>query len=213
LSIDFSGTGKENTMRRFLALSFLSTLATLLLPPNQALAQSRPALEIRGGINRPVGDFSGPPGVNGESLFGLGADLIVPVRPQLSIYVGASREVFGCETCVGDDEFLSTGLEGGGKLLLNLPASPVLPWLKVGATFQRATIRADGVEADSDWGLGFQGAVGADIPLGNVLSFAPALRYQTYTARFGPTGLGFLEAENDVSFISLDLGLHIHLRR
>jgi len=196
---------------RVFVLFCVTALGFLALPVRPVSAQSRPAVEIRGGLNLPVGDFSDPPGVAAESDAGFAADLIVPVNPRFSVYGGIGRELFGCDGCGGNDKLRTTGLEAGLKFLFRREGS-VLPWLKAGAIYHKMTIRVDGVEGDSDWGLGFQAAAGADIPLGAVLSFSPALRYQTYTAKFQPFGLDFLAPRNDVSFLSLDLGLHIHLR-
>lgn len=198
-------------MRSFV-VSCMLVFCLFALPMAGVSAQGRPAVEIRGGLTFPVGDFSDPPGVAAESDAGFAADLIYPVSPRFSVYGGVGRELFGCEQCDGNDKLRTTGLEAGVKLLF-LREGSVLPWVKVGAIYHKATIRIDGVQGDSDWGLGFQAAAGADIPLGEVLSFAPALRYQTYTAEFQPFGLDFLELKNDVSFLSLDLGLHIHFGR
>jgi opacity protein-like surface antigen len=117
--------------------------------------------------------------------------------------------MFGCALCEGSDELMTQGFEGGAKILFTREGS-ILPWLKVGAIYHKAKFNVDGVEGESDWGFGFQAGGGVDIPLGNVLSFSPALRYQKYTATFEPFGLEFLELDNDVSFLSLDMGLHIH---
>lgn len=176
----------------------------------EADAQPRPALEVRGGLNLPTGDFGDSDGLDAESLVGLGADVIVPLSSRVSFYGGIGTEMFDCAGCEGDDGISTLGLEGGAKLFLVSKDRRVLPWIKAGATYERLSITYGDVESDSEWGLGFQAAVGADIPLGEVLSFSPALRYQMSTAEWKPLGLDFIDAETDVRYLSLDLGLHIH---
>ncbi len=68
-----------------------------------------------------------------------------------------------------------------------------------------------GFTASSDMGLGFQVAGGLDIPLGQVLSFSPSVRYQSYNAEFDVVGNDFITAETPVESLGLDLAVHIHL--
>lgn len=195
-------------MKRML-MTMVGILTLILLSAQTAHAQRRPALEIRGGLNLPTGDFGDEGGVDAESEAGFGADLMIPLNPRFTLYAGAGREMFGCASCDDNDGFTSTGLEGGAKILLSRGQSGVLPWLKVGAIYHKARFEFDGVEGESDWGLGFQVGGGVDIPLGEVLSFSPGIRYQRYTATFEPLDLEFFEIDNDVGFLSLDMGLHI----
>ncbi|MFO8173564.1 MAG: hypothetical protein R6T96_04720 [Longimicrobiales bacterium] len=190
----------------------LALLLAAFLTPMGAEAQGI-SLELRGGLNLPVGDFSDEAGVEADSEAGIAADLILPIRETISLYAGFGREWFGCDACEGDDGLNTTGLEAGVKFILPSGELPVLPWIRGGATFHKAEFTLGGVEADSDWGLGYQASVGVDIPLGEVLSFSPALRYQAYTADFDPLGLDFLDIEQDISFLSLDFGFHIHFQR
>lgn len=191
----------------------LMAFAATLLAPTLAAAQSGLALELRGGLNLPVGDFSDASLVEAESEAGFAADLFVPIRDRLSVYAGFGRELFKCGACEGDDGLNTTGLETGVKFILPLARLPFLPWIRGGVTFHKAEFTVGGMEAESDWQLGYQASLGTDIPLGEVLSFSPALRYQTYTADFDPLGLEFLEAEQDISFFSLDFGIHIRFQR
>lgn len=195
-------------MRSMLTGGF-TALCLLLAWPWGIEAQASAAVEIRGSLNYPVGDFANHSGVNARSEAGFGADFIVPAWPRVSLYVGAGREMFGCADCEGDDGFTTTGFEAGAKLLFAREGT-VLPWIKAGAIYHEGRIDLGGSKGESDWGFGFQGAAGADIPLGEVLSFSPAIRYQTYTAKFPPFGLDLFRLRQPVSFFSLDLGLHIH---
>lgn len=175
-----------------------------------APAQGQLSLELRGSLNNPVGDFGDAGGLEANSQAGLGADLIYNATPNLSVYGGWSREMFGCETCTGDDGINSSGFEGGVKLLMNREEG-ILPWIRGGLIAHKLEVQQEGVEVTSDTGLGFQASAGVDIPLGHVLSFSPAVRYQAYQAEFDVLGDEFVTAQEDVQQLSLDLALHVHL--
>jgi len=196
---------------RYRVLTIVTLLALFFGLAANANAQPRPAVELRGGLNMPVGDFGDSDGLDADALVGLGADVIIPVSPRFSVYAGGGTEMFDCAGCEGDDGLSTLGLEAGGKFFLVPEDRRVLPWIKAGATYERLSFTFEGAEGDSDWGLGFQAAFGADIPLGQVLSFSPAVRYQMSTAEWEPLGLEFINAETKVRYLSLDLGLHIHL--
>ena len=190
-----------------LALAALTGAA--LAHPSTAEAQQGFSLELRGSLNNPVGDFGDEGGLNATSEAGLGADLIYSTSPSFSLYGGWAREMFGCEGCADDDGIHSQGFEGGVKLLM-ARESGALPWIRGGLIAHELTVEDGAVEATSDMGLGFQASVGVDLPLGEVLSFTPALRYQTYEAEFDLIG-DEIVAESTVQHLALDLGLHIHL--
>jgi len=68
----------------------------------------------------------------------------------------------------------------------------------------------------SDRDLGFQGAVGLDIPLTSEFSISPALRYQAWTAAWPSEGSASPEAtefEQEVRGLALDLGLKLRVIR
>ena len=187
---------------RSTALAFAVALSgTLAAAP----ASAQISLEGRGSLQYPTGDF----GDGAKSEAGLGLDVFFNVSPALSIYAGYTRDQFGCDQCGNDDGWSTNGLEAGAKLLFAREGS-ILPWARVGGVWQRLEIDADGSEANSDRELGLQVSGGLDIPLGEVLSFSPAIRYQTWTADFEPVP-GLITAEQEVSFLALDLGLHVHL--
>lgn len=141
---------------------------------------------------------------------GFGGDVIFNVSPALSVYGGYGWDRFGCEGCGDGDWITSRGFEAGAKLIL--PAESmraVSPWIRGGIVANKAKVDIGGFETTSDTGLGLQASVGVDVPLGDVLSFSPALRYQRFSADFATIG-DFLVASETVSYLSLDFGLHIH---
>lgn len=163
----------------------------------------RVSFEARGALTFPTGDF----GDTADGDAGFGADVFVNFSPRLSVYGGYQYEMYECAGC-DDGGYTANGFEAGAKLLFSREGG-ILPWLKVGAIFNKLELEDGVVIAESDRGIGLQAAVGADIPLGATLSFSPALRYQTWGADFD--GFGELtEVEIDVTSFSLDLGLHIH---
>lgn len=171
--------------------------ALTLAAPQQA--QSQVSLEVRGSLQKPVGDFADV--ADGEA--GFGADVFFNVNPRVSVYGGYGIENFGCDGCGEDDGYTSRGFEAGAKFIFTRNAG-VLPWARLGATFHELELETNAVSLTSDRKVGFQAALGADIPLGDVLSFSPALRYQAFNPDFGTAG------NENVGFLAVDFGLHIH---
>lgn len=161
------------------------------------------SFEGRGALTFPTGDF----GDRADGDAGFGADVFVNVSPRLSVYGGYQYEMYECAGC-DTDGYTANGFEAGAKLLFSREGG-ILPWAKIGAIFNTLEVEEGLVDAESDRGIGLQAAVGADIPLGETLSFSPALRYQTWSADFDVFG-ELTEVEVDVSSFALDLGLHVH---
>lgn len=158
------------------------------------------SFEGRGGLVFPTGDF----GDVADGGAGFAADVFYNLNPGVSLFGGFQYEMFDCAGCDGDG-FTSNGFEVGAKFIFSRQ-SGVLPWAKAGAIFNKLNYDEGAVDADSDRSLGLQAAVGVDIPLGETLSFAPALRYQAWTADLGT----LLGGDQDVRTFSLDFGIHVH---
>lgn len=185
----------------------MTTLAALVaaFAATAPAVQAQISLEARGSLQQPTGDF----GNDATSEAGLAGTVFFAASPRLSLYGGYGVEMFGCEGCSGDDGFTSKGFEAGAKLNFGRSDANVLPWVKAGATFHKLEVENGALQATSDRKVGIQAAVGLDVPLGRVLSFSPALRYQAYQAEFDVFD-DALVAQRDVGFVALDLGLHIH---
>ena len=184
--------------------TMLTALAASLALAAPLAAQNQVSLELRGSLQRPTGDFGDA--ANGDA--GFGGDVFINLNPRLSLYGGYSLENFGCEGCGDDDRFRSKGFEAGAKVLFGQRGA-ILPWARAGATFHQLEVDNGVIDATSDRKVGFQASVGVDIPLGQVLSFSPALRYQAYQAEFDVIDDAVV-AQRDVGFLALDFGLHIH---
>ena len=193
-----------------LALALAGLTAAAGIVPSAAAAQdSRFSVELRGSLNRPLGDFGDADGLEADGEASLAGDLFIHLNDNLSVYGGYAREMFGCESCTDDEGFHASGFEGGVKLMANRQGR-ILPWLRGGLIAQELTADFSEGEVSSDTGIGFQIAAGVDIPLGEVLSFSPALRYQTFDADFDVVDSEFVDAEATVQHLALDFGLHIH---
>lgn len=190
---------------RTLLVTLTAAATTLAWAPT--VSAQDVSIEIRGGLNRPISDFrDNGPQARGDA--GFGGDVIFNVTPRFSLYGGYGWDRFGCEGCADGDWITSRGWEGGAKILFSEAGTPVAPWVRGGFVFNQAKVAQGSSEAISDRGTGFQGSFGLDIPLGQVIWFAPAVRYERFPAEFnaGPITL----IDQTVSFLSLDFGLHIH---
>lgn len=191
------------------ALALALTAGLVTTTQLAAQDQDKVALEFRAGFPKPTGDFGNPPGIDAGGDWDFGADLIYNLSDRLSLYGGWGRDGFTCAAC-GDGGYVrSQGFEGGAKILFTREAE-VLPWVRVGASFDKVKVAQGSFTATSDRAVGIQASAGMDIPLGETLSFSPAVRYQQYTADFPVLG-GSLIAREDVSYVTLDFGLHVHI--
>lgn len=196
---------------RFLVLALAGLTAAAGVSPTQADAQaSRISVELRGSLNKPMGDFGDEAGLDANGEASLGGDIFFNLNRNISLYGGYAREMYGCESCSDDEGLHSSGFEGGVKLLANREEG-ILPWLRAGIVAHDLTADLGPAEVTSDTGIGFQAAAGVDIPLGEVLSFVPALRYQTFDAEFDVADEDLIVAETTVQQVALDFGLHVHL--
>lgn len=166
-----------------------------LLMAAPATAQESPfSLEARTGVTFPMGNLSDA-GAESDLLFGL--DAYLSVNPMFSLYGGYAYHRFTCDACA--DDVTASGPRLGLKALLYTPGD-ALPWVRAGATFNQATGLAEG---SSDRTLGVELGAGIDYQVAQRLSIVPALRYETFSTNFAG-------AEESLSYLTLDLGLHLH---
>jgi hypothetical protein len=203
-------------MNRILPISACVTVLLLLL--TAPLAAQRGlfngdralSLEVRGGYGYPVGDFSDDFGA--ESDFGFGTSATVMLAPSFGVFAGWSRDIFDCEACTGNERIHSSGWDGGVTFFIPVERG-VTPWLRAGVIWHRTTFEFAEQDFESDREWGFQGAAGFDVPLGDLLSISPAVRYNTVnpTVELLETPLN-IEA-GTVQYLSFDLGLKFHIPR
>ena len=171
------------------ALIGVVTAAGLLMAGPAAAQDSPLALEVRSGVTLPTGDLSDS-GVESGVIFGV--DLFYTVDPALSIYGGWGSHQFSNDVSV-------SGPRAGLKVLFHTPGDAT-PWARAGATFNQA----DGLGTEpSDRGIGLEAGAGIDYELSDRVVVVPAARYHTFSASFGT-------AESTISYLTLDLGIHLH---
>lgn len=163
------------------------------------------SVDIRGGYGVPFGDFGDAAG----SDWGFGAGAVLSLTPAIGVYGGWGRDTFTCDVvgCNGDDRVRLSGFEGGAKFILPM-GGRWHPWARAGVIYHRLELDGGIVDWESDRQLGFQGAIGVDFPLGDVLSVTPALRMHI---------LDFDDADllddAEIRYFSFDIGAHIHFPR
>lgn len=159
-----------------------------LLAAAPAAAQTSPfSLEARTGATIPTGDLSDA-GVESGLLFAV--DVYYTFAPTFSLYGGWAYHGFSNDVSV-------TGPRAGLKVLFPM-AGDATPWVRGGATYNQL----DGLGGTSDSNLGVELGAGIDYALSPRLSITPAARYES----FSPD----LDASGTVSFLTLDLGIHLH---
>jgi opacity protein-like surface antigen len=186
----------------------VAAVAALAAP---ARAQTSPlAVEVRGGLAFPSGDFGESEADVGEIESGitLGANVTFHFTPLLGIYAGYTHNRFGVE---GLDELdvLDQGFNAGVRVAIPTAMIPIDPYIKAGLVYNTLSYEFDGDGSefvDSDNSLGFEVGAGLGIGLGPRLSFTPQVTYTRYKPEY--------ERESDdfkVQHIRLDVGLRLRL--
>ncbi len=135
---------------------------------------SRFALEVKGGLNRPLGDYR-EAGARGDASFG--GDIFFELAPSMELYAGWARDQFSCEGCETGEGTDLQGFEAGLQYTA-MPGATLRPWIRAGGVYQEAETEFGTLVATSDREFGFQVAGGVRFPLGDVVSVSPGLRYQ-----------------------------------
>ncbi|HVG45086.1 MAG TPA: outer membrane beta-barrel protein [Longimicrobium sp.] len=201
-------------------------LRNLLVPAlllGAALAQPAAAqtvlplsFEVRGGVVIPRGDFDD--GAN--TGWSVGGTIHYRVAPMVSVYGGFEHAAF----TVDDDEdfegvdadITDQGFRLGARFDVPLGSmTGIGPWVEGGATFNQTSIGlSDGstsLDVDSDRGVGFEVGAGLSFAVAPKISITPGVRYRSHKAKFSDPDGGTEEAEVDVNYFSIDLGVHIRL--
>lgn len=174
----------------------------------QVMPVSPFALEVRGGLAFPTGDFG--EGDDVESGITYGANGTFQFMPMLGIYAGYTRSDFGTDE---DVDITDQGFSGGLRLAIPTPMIPVDPYVKAGVVYNKLEFSGtDGgvrLGVESDRSLGFEVGAGVGIGLGPRLSFTPQVTYTKYSPKFDEAGLD--DVVPDVSHIRVDVGLRMRL--
>lgn len=182
----------------------LALLVAALASPSPVQAQTPVSVEVRGGWSVPIADFSD---AGAESGLGYGGDLFVHVVPALAIYGGWGRDDFSCSLCTDDQSISTQGVEAGLQFTA-AGGAPVELWLRGGLVYHKVESDAGPVTVESDRKLGIQGVAGLNFAVGDRISLAPGVRFQTIDPKIDLDG-DDLSIEGRTSFVSIQLGLKI----
>lgn len=174
----------------------LTVLATAALAA-PASAQLPIAVEPRGGVAIPVGDF----GDAADNGFSYGATVSLVVAPRVSVYGGYSRAEFNLNAPAA--ESTDKGFEAGARLAF--PGTSFSPFVKGGVLFHDFEIEQVGIEDEGEDEVGFEVGAGAAFPLGQRVSITPGVTYRQYATEF------FNQGDTKISYLNVDIGLRIRL--
>lgn len=177
------------------------------------------SIEVRGGAAFPTGDDFGSDEAGAETGYGFGANVFVGLTPLLGIYGGYSQFEFGADVdAVGldfdfpagaDVDYRDNGFNLGAQVTFSplSSLSGVTPWLRGGATLREFEIEVEDADVESsvstDRDLGFEAGGGLNIPLGEVISVTPGVRYVSFDPEFDE------DQPFEVRYIVADVGLQI----
>lgn len=180
-------------------------LLSFLFAASPLFAQPRWTVEVRGGANMPVDEFTG---VDLKTGAGLEMGLGVRVAPDLFVYGAwdwqnraAKTPLFGTTADVED-----TGYAFGLRYVAPLPGR-AKPWVRAGGLFNHVEIEnedAGDLVADSEHTFGVEVGGGLDVTLNDRWSLTPGVRYR----RFEPqVRFGGRESSSTLSYVTLDVGI------
>lgn len=189
----------------------LTGALALLLLAYPLAAQDNIALSVGGdvGVAVPVGDLADD---GAETGFGLNLGASARLTPMLGIYGRYAYTSFGVEDdpeFEGDASLSDGGLGLGGMVWLPVEAGAFSPWAQAGLMYHRIESDVSGggfsFGFHSERSLGFEGALGADIPVsGGMLLVQPIVRFRTYS--FETEGFGMTE-ETSTSYLTIGVGV------
>jgi hypothetical protein len=187
-----------------ISLAALS-LAVTLSPP--VLHGQRFTADLRAAPAAPTQELAGADLSTG---IGFGATLAFRLQPHLALYGGWDWLHFAADQSFAgaDLDFEETGYDIG--LRFEHPfgdETGVLYRIEGGATYKHVEIEdAEGdLIGDSGHGLGFEGAAGIVVPLGNgSWRLAPMLRYRSLSPEFE---MGSSTIEGDLRYATVEIGL------
>ena len=176
-------------------IGFLAALAAVSVA-GTAQAQLGPttpfSVEVRGGLALPTGDDMDD--LHAGIVFG--GDVIFQASPMIGIYAGYAFQSWALENETEDLDFEIKGFEAGARLSFAQMAGGLAPFLKGGVLHQKSALSADDGSLEGDYETGFQVGGGADVRLGNRLSFTPQASFNSV---------------EDSQWVNLEAGLRIRL--
>lgn len=185
-------------MRRILAAGV--ALAVLAGPAD---AQSRTAVELRGGFALPTADFGGS---DLEPGGGLGLTAVFRFMPHTMLYGG-----WDWYRLVTDEPFEGThfDVENTGYTFGLQFQHPLVRttewWVRAGGIYNHAELEDDDgdILGDSGHELGWEAGAGLSIPLTRGFAITPGLRYRSFS---GEINVGTGDVPFDMSYLAFEVG-------
>ena len=174
----------------------LTAIATFALA-GTASAQLPLAVEVRGGVAVPTGDF----GDNADPAPTFGASVSFLAAPRVSIYGGYSQTQYDLDAPAA--EATDKGWEAGARVAF--PGVGFSPFVKAGLLFHDFEVEVADIEDEGEDEIGFEVGAGAAFPLGPRVSVTPGVTFRRYATEF------FNQGDVDITSINLDVGLRIRL--
>lgn len=201
-------------------LALLAACASPITAHAQILSSLRRiplAVEARGGVGIPLGDFADSDrevGAGAGFAFGIGASL--RLVPLLAVYGEYQQTSFSCGECGRvdlDDRARDSGVELGARFTPPLPLGlwGMSPWARAGVVLHELEFSGNGGDASSDRGTGLAVGAGVSVPVAAGLSVTPGISFRTYPANFSFDQLDLPDRSVDVSSVRFDVGLRYRL--
>jgi opacity protein-like surface antigen len=196
------------------SVKYLLCTAAVAVSAQAASAQTPAiALEVRGGVGLPTGDWNENDEL--DTGYGFGGNVRAMVTPTIGVYAGWEMYTFSAEFTEDqqevDTDVEDSGFRGGVSLSFPMAAGSVSPFVEVGAIYNTTSIElSDGsasLEVESDRSLGFEAGLGVAVPLGQRLSVTPVIRYRSHDLSYDEVELD----DTSASYFSFDLGLRLQL--
>lgn len=174
-------------------IATILVLGTIALWHQPSEAQVSFAGEGRVGVTFPSGDLSE---AGAQAGLGIGAELMMTFRPNLTAYVGINRHGFSCDSdCNLGSGVRSSGLAGGLKFVFPSPPDAHI-WGRAGVVAH--TLSSDDFSGDRN--LGFEVGAGIDMPIAPRLYLTPHLGFITHEAG----------TDTSASYFTFGAGAHYH---
>lgn len=188
-------------MRRY----YLLILSVIFLFSTPTIAQEKWAVEFRPGLNFPTSDVG-----DTDADIGYGFEITgaYKIMPHLAFYAG-----WGFNQFRGDDVFtheditlLEKGFTFGFQINRPIGTSSFSYLARAGAIYNRIELEniAGDITADTEYGFGWQLAVGIDYELASKISLRPMLRYRSISTDIEVENVS---TETKLNYFSFGIGL------
>lgn len=178
---------------------------TLSLISISVTAQEKWSVEVRPSLGFPLSDVG-----NIDAKIGYGFEAVgaYKVMPHLAVYAGWSWNQFrGDDSSIGDQiTFDEKGYTFGLHIIRNIGTSPFSYFGSVGAIYNSMKFEnnARNLSSKTDYGFGWQVALGVDYEFASNFSLRPTFRYRSLSRDFEVQNVS---TDMSLKYISFGIGL------